>query len=41
MSINPALKKLTEGIYHRHPNYFFLNGSGTYENVTSRLSRTS
>jgi len=30
----PNFSKLAEGIYHRHPNYFFLNGSGTYENVT-------
>jgi hypothetical protein len=33
------LKKLTEDIYYRHPNYFFLNGSGSYENVTLRSSR--
>ena len=34
MSNNSPLRKFTEGIYHRHPNYFFLNGAGTYENVT-------
>jgi hypothetical protein len=28
------LKRLTANIYYRHPNYFFLNGSSSYENVT-------
>jgi hypothetical protein len=33
------MKQLTDGIYHRHPNYWILNGAGTYENVAPPIIR--
>jgi hypothetical protein len=33
------LAKLTAGIYHRHPNYWILNGAGAYEDVAPPIIR--